>query len=253
MPSNKLVQSVTRALMILELLAGAEDGLSLQQISNDLDLKSPTAHNLLRTLMARGYVERLSEPIRYCLGATMVDLVDQYRNRLVERFAAQAVSEISARFDNVRTTYCEEINGEVVLKLRMTPDRPGLLERPWRAVMLPYTSASVLVFQAFWREDQRQSYNLRYPFEVYGAHIWETAEKAQAFLAEVREKGYADPPVTQSGLFRVAVPVFSTGNNLVGVLGAAFNTGDVEGAEAMKTTLIQSLKETAAQFRTMET
>jgi DNA-binding IclR family transcriptional regulator len=251
MPSNKLVQSVTRSLMILEQLASVDEGMTLQQLCQALDLKPPTMHNLLRTLVARGYVERLSSPARYRLGATMFDLVDQYRNLSVQHYAAKAVSNVFARFSNIRVTYCEEVAGDVVLKLRMTPERPGVLERPWHAVMLAYTSASVLVFQAFWRGDQQYSYEQRYPFELYGQHIWETPERAKVFLEDVRQRGYAAPPVNKAGLFRAAVPVFTpNGHTITGALGAAFTVQDVPDPDNMKHAVIDCLQDTAHQFVT---
>jgi len=251
MPSNKLVQSVTRSLLILEQLANVEDGLTLQQISHDLDLKAPTVHNLLRTLAARGYVERVSEPARYRLGSTMVDLADRHRTLTTQRFAATAVSRVFAQFSQVRVTYCEDIGSEVVLKLRMTPDRPGLLERPWHSIMLAYTSASVLVYQAFWREDQKIQYDAKYPFATYGAHIWNTYEAVESFLQDVKNKGYAAPPPngtsTENSLFRVAVPVFSAANSLIGALGVAYTNTDGKEQPAL-VDVIDCLKSTAAEF-----
>lgn len=207
--------------MLLELLPGAENGLTLQQLSAELDLRPTTVHNLVRTLEARGYVSKLSKPTRYTLGPSVIDLAQQYMSRELQRGAARAVSAVFARFSSGRATYCECVGGEVVLKLRMTPERPGLLERPWNSVMLPYVSASVLVFQAFWNLPERQAHAQRYPFAEYGAHVWQTEEHLERFLAGVREKGYAAPPVDASGLVRVAVPVFFSGNEIVGALGAA--------------------------------
>lgn len=248
MPSSELVQSVTRALLILEHLAGVEDGMTLQQLCQELDLKSPTVHNLLRTLAARGYVERLSEPARYRLGPTLIDLTDQYRHQTTQRMAARAVSQVFARFSFARVTYAEAERGDIVLKLRMTPERPGLLERPWHSVMLAYVSASVLVFQAYWPEDQRELYDSKYPFEIYGVHIWGDADRAACFLDEVRRKGYAAPPPDANGLYRLAVPIFNAEHALLGVLGAAFNADDVTDPDQAAITLAAHLKETARTF-----
>ena len=252
MPSNQLVQSVTRSMRILELLANAENGLTLQQLCQELDLKPTTAHNLLRTLAARGYVERLSEPTRYSLGYTYLELADRYRMLTTQRYAATAVSQVFSQFSQVRVTYSEDVGGDVVLKLRMTPERPGLLERPYHSVMLAYTSASVLVYHAFWREEQRLQYEEKYPFATYGAQVWGEYSHLVDLLNDIRHQGHADlPPKLKSNkhpLYRVAVPVFSTLNSLVGVLGAAFSEEDVDDAEATKTDLIAYLKSTASQF-----
>lgn len=221
MASSDLVQALSRGLMLLELLANSEGGVTLQQLCQELELKPATVHNLLRTLMARSYVEKLAKPTRYTLGVSLFELVEQYRGRELQRRVGKAMSSIFTHFNYARVTYSEAISGEVFLKLRITPERPGLLERPWNSVMLPYSSASVLLFQAFWQMDQRQLYNQRYPFEEYGAHLWQSEANFEVFLADVRAKGYSAPPVERNGLVRVAVPVFDSGNHIAGALGAA--------------------------------
>jgi hypothetical protein len=183
--------------------------------------------------------------------------VEQYRGRALQHRVGKAMSAIFARFNYARVTYSEPISGEVFLKLRITPERPGLLERPWNSIMLPYTSASVLLFQAFWQIDQRQVYNQRYPFEEYGAHLWQNEAKFEEFLAEVRTLGYAAPPVERNGLVRVAVPVFDSGQHIVGALGAAATvtlTDDddpqhCQAVEHIRTGFVQALTTAAAGLR----
>lgn len=248
MPSSDLVKSLTTAMMMLELLAQSEDGLTLQQLSAALDLKPPTAHNLLRTLMTRGFVDRKTRPIRYCLGRAVIDLADQFRNRSLKRRAMRVVSELASHLSNARIVFAEEIGGDVVLSLRMTPERPGLVEQPWHSVMLPYTSASVLAFQAFWPHDKRVAHKLRYPFEEYGVNAWQSEEKLEAFLEEARQKGYAAPPVGQSGLYRVAVPVFSATNELLAALGVAISVDAVQDFATIEQDVVRRLKAAAASL-----
>jgi DNA-binding IclR family transcriptional regulator len=260
MPSSDLVQALSRGLMLLELLANSEGGMTLQQLSQELDLKPATVHNLLRTLMARSYVEKLSKPTRYTLGVSLLELVEQYRGRELQRRVGKAMSAIFTRFNYARVTYSEAISGEVFLKLRISPERPGLLERPWNSVMLPYSTASVLVFQAYWHIDQRQLYDQRYPFAEYGAHLWQNQEKLEQFLSCVREQGYSAPPVERNGLVRVAVPVFDSGHQVVGALGAAVtvaltdddNPEHCQPVERIRSDLVQTLKAAASGLNQAE-
>ncbi len=257
MPSSDLVQALSRGLMLLELLANSDGGMTLQQLSQELDLKPTTVHNLLRTLMARSYVEKLSNPTRYTLGVSLIELVEQYRGRDLQRRVGKAMTGIFAHFSYARVTYSEAISGEVFLKLRITPERPGLLERPWNSIMLPYTSASVLLFQAFWQTDQRQLYNQRYPFEEYGAHLWQNEAKLEEFLAAVRTLNYAAPPVERNGLVRVAVPVFDSGHHIVGALGAAATVAlandedpqNCQAIEKIRSEFVQALTTAAGDLR----
>ncbi len=68
-----MVGAVRKALDILELFSPAEPRLSLAQISRRLCIPKSTAHNLLRTLVARGYVERPDKD-RYALGTAIYPL-----------------------------------------------------------------------------------------------------------------------------------------------------------------------------------
>ncbi|HHN46935.1 MAG TPA: IclR family transcriptional regulator [Planctomycetes bacterium] len=72
------VQSVCRALDILELLARSETGLPLAEIARSMRLKRPTVHNILKTLLARGYAEQEHKTSRYRLGPEAVVLARGY-------------------------------------------------------------------------------------------------------------------------------------------------------------------------------
>lgn len=96
-----MVQSVVRAMALLEHLeaAGAE-GLALQELARRAELKPPTAHNLLRTLEALGYVAQAVDSRRYALGPRAVSLgrAQTWVERL-QRLAMPLVGELQRRVD----------------------------------------------------------------------------------------------------------------------------------------------------------
>ncbi len=67
------VQSVERALDLLEILAEVGGDAGLSELSEQSGLPLPTIHRLMRTLVARGYARRLPSR-RYALGARMMGL-----------------------------------------------------------------------------------------------------------------------------------------------------------------------------------
>lgn len=71
---NYLVQSLDRALAILEELSRHESGLGVTDIGSILGLHKSTVHRLLYTLMVRGYVEKDIETEKYRLGLKVVEL-----------------------------------------------------------------------------------------------------------------------------------------------------------------------------------
>ena len=73
---TRQIQSVARALDILEVLAGERDGLVLSELSGRVGLNSSTCHHLISTLVARGYVLHLGRSRGYALGAKVQELID---------------------------------------------------------------------------------------------------------------------------------------------------------------------------------
>ena len=249
MPGSRLVQSLSRGLRILELVASSEDGMSLQQIANDMDLKPPTAHGLTRTLAVDGFLERVPHPIRYRLGPKMISLVDQYRDRPLQRRAARTLGHLHEEFPSVRLMLAQSMGPDIVMALRLSPERPGVLEHPRYSVMPAYTSVSSLVFQAFWQHEQRLLSRQRYPFSEYGAHAWETEVQLDRFLDQVRTEGYAFlAPVGQTGLYRYAVPIFSPTHGLLGALGLTILADGEPSSEPIRQSWISRLKAAAEEI-----
>jgi DNA-binding IclR family transcriptional regulator len=230
MPHGELVQSLLRAIDVIELLAHSERGLSLSEVCNALSLKQPTAHNLIRTLVAREYVEKTNSPVRYRLGPAMSRMAAQRHHHTVVRHASQLLNELFERLrqllppklgptEEATLSFHEFVGGEVTMMLRLRMQRPGVLERPMHA-MSPYQSAAALTYQAMWSPEELDNYRKSHSFLDQGAPIWKTQESLDSFLHEARELGYCRPPIYPPGQVRVAVPVYGEGHRLIGVVGA---------------------------------
>lgn len=74
----KNIQSLERAAAMLRLLAGGERRLGLSDIASSLELAKGTAHGILRTLQAEGFVEQDPASGRYQLGAELLRLGNSY-------------------------------------------------------------------------------------------------------------------------------------------------------------------------------
>ncbi|MDH7568869.1 MAG: helix-turn-helix domain-containing protein [Armatimonadota bacterium] len=221
MPGSDLVQSVCRSLDVLELVARAEQGLSLQEVARALGVRLSTAHNLVRTLTARQFLVRTSRPVRYRLGPAVLDLASAHFSRAMVREAAEVLRSLANRLPVATLSLAEVVGGEVATTLRVSPERPGFVEQPRHRVMHPYASASALVFQAYWGVEERQEYRRRHPFAEHGAHLWGELASLDRFLDEVRRLGYAAPRFPEDPVLKVGVPLFSPGGELTAVLGVS--------------------------------
>src|SRR4051794_35196145 len=75
------VQSLERALDLLEALAGADD-LGVSEIAAQTGLVPSTAHRLLGTLVARGYASQNAASGRYTLGYKLLELTSGLQDRI---------------------------------------------------------------------------------------------------------------------------------------------------------------------------
>src|SRR5687767_12488357 len=72
---TRLIQSLDRAFDILDLLGQTDTrGLSLKAICATTDLNPSTAHHLIGTMVARGYVRQNPDSRRYMLGSALLRL-----------------------------------------------------------------------------------------------------------------------------------------------------------------------------------
>ncbi|MEN6401804.1 MAG: IclR family transcriptional regulator [Armatimonadia bacterium] len=247
-----LVQSLLRGLDILRRLGAAEHGLTLRELAEGLGLKQPTVYKLVRTLVAAGFVEKSERPVRYSLGCGAFELADEYWKRKLLRRAGAVVRRL---FDGLReygatVVLTEAPAGEVETVLRMSPERPGILERPRGRVMAPYASACSLTYQAFWTEQERREYQRRHPFWEEGAYLWETPEKLEALLEDIRQKGYGVPIFKTKNVYLVAAPVYGGNQQLVAVLGASMPEQEI--AEDVWQEQVRQVVEAAAELSAAE-
>src|ERR1041385_6981460 len=68
------IQSVDRALYLLETIADVGGEATLTELANRTGLNISTCHHLLATLIKRGFATKVSGRRLYALGARMIDL-----------------------------------------------------------------------------------------------------------------------------------------------------------------------------------
>lgn len=73
-----MINSVIKALEILNLFTTSEPRLSLTEVSRRQELPKTTAHNLLNTLLSAGFIEKTDDG-RYALGTAIIPLTQSVR------------------------------------------------------------------------------------------------------------------------------------------------------------------------------
>jgi DNA-binding IclR family transcriptional regulator len=246
MPRNQLVQSLERGLVILGQIARSDDGLTLQDISRSVGLKPTTAHNLIRTLASQGFVEKTLRPVRYRVGPMLDDLSSLHRRKMVMRRVPAVLRGLFNSLDRATVVFAQVAGGDIRKSMRINAERPSVIEYPQDVFQHPYVSASALLIQSLWTEEERVVYRNRYPFLEYGAHAWGTMDRFDEQMEAVRAKGYAVVDLEKRGVFAVSAPVTGSDGQVLGAIGGNIPFERATGPERRR--MIEEVLKAAAEL-----
>ncbi|MCW2724711.1 MAG: IclR-family transcriptional regulator [Frankiales bacterium] len=199
------VQSVDRALRLLEVLARSGGRLPVSELAARAELPLGTCHRLLQSLMSRGYI-RQDPDRRYALGAALLPLGDA-ASRLLASWAQPFLAELA------------EVSGETANLAVLEDDRVVYLgQAPGRHRMrmftevgrrvLPHSTAVGKVLLAWQDEVQVNRIVARFGLPAHTPQTLTDGAVFAAELAEVRRAGHAvDDEEEEEGVRCIAVPV----------------------------------------------
>lgn len=204
------VQSVERALDVLEALARSDGALGLTGLIQATGLPLATVHRLLATLGGRGYIRQDPESRRYLLGPSVLKLREPY-TRLFGVWAQRHLSELAEISQESANLAVLDGNHVVYIAQVAAPRRLRMFTQVGNRV-LPHSSAVGKVLLAFSpRADAEQIIRRTGLPRRTAATItdWDT------FFAEldnVSRQGYGvDAGEEEEAVRCLAVPVFVVG------------------------------------------
>jgi IclR family acetate operon transcriptional repressor len=225
------VQSVGRALSVLELLAGPEPELGITELGRRLGVHKATASRLVATLADHALVERnpLTDKVRlgfgliHLAGSAMagLDLVGQARPILQE--LAEATRE---------TVNLGVLDRDLVLNVDQIAGTRSVVSVSWVGRRTPvHCTSNGKVLLAFADPAERERL-LAHPLERRTAHTITDPSSLRDELDQVRRRGWAKTvEELEEGLNAVAAPVRRADGAVVAavsVAGPAFRMRSVE-------------------------
>jgi len=215
--ARRSVQSVDRALDLLEALAGADGEVAITALATRTALHVSTVHRLLATLLRRGYVRQNPDTSRYYAGAKLATLTEgrsrfgelRLRARPLLRGLTESTRETAnlVVLDDLQAVYIETVPSPQVVRLFTTVGNRTPL----------HATGAGKVLLAMLPTARRDALLERIELRPYTPRTIVDRATLRRSLDDVREKGYAiDDEEYDEGVRCVAV----------GVVGAA-----VRGAE----------------------
>lgn len=243
--SGKQIQSVQRAINILNCFTATNTALTLGQISSRLNLNKGTVHGILNTLHNNGYIsQNLSG--QYMLGAELFNkafLAPDTRKKICIDHGHDRMQALSDQFQANGTLFSLEDRHLLVLDTTEPTNCAFIVRRATPQISL-YGSASGKILLAHLPKKELESYLSKGPFPALTDQTKTTREQLEEELGHIRASGYSyEHNELFMGVSAIAVPIFNEyGNHLFGTISL---TGMTPGIQQRKTAIIHALLDAA--------
>ena len=204
MPGNELVQSLVRALDIMESVSRSPSGVRLADVSDELGLNTTTAYNLMRTLAERGYLQKDSLN-RYRLGRAVTELLVQERSHILMQSSGTMLLKLASAMPGCVAGVTNLCDNHLRTVLRVSPERRNVLQYPVSMTLPLYSSCTGLAF--LMQSVYAPGLFSYWPFEENGANFWKSKENLDAFLEKAREQNFVTMDLCGTGDSGIAIPL----------------------------------------------
>lgn len=243
-----IVQSVDRALDILEAFNYGEEELGVTELAHRLGLHKNNVFRLLATLEVRGYIEQDKKSGNYRLGLKTFELASVFLHHLgIRRQAKPILEELVARCDE--TAYLAVLDGPEVVYLLMEETSQTVRILPRVGRRLPaYCTASGKVQLAYESTDRLNEIFRDHSLKKLTDRTIADLVTLKEHLKEVARQGYAvDDEELEEGVRCIAAPIRDYSHRVVAAVGLS---GPVPrfSLERIEKELVPLVKEAAAKI-----
>ena len=213
-----IIQSVERALQILDLFNEQATELKITDISKLMGLSKSTLHSLLKTLQLHGYIDQNPENGKYRLGMKLVERGHFVVGSIDIRQKAKGwLTELSRRTG--QTTHLGILDGREGVYIEKIEGKLAAIAYSRIGRRLPVHATAIGKVLIAWLGEAE----LNALLEGY---------QYTTFTPQTREQGYAlDSEENEQGVRCVAVPVWNHESRVIAALSLSTLTSRVDDAE----------------------
>jgi IclR family transcriptional regulator, acetate operon repressor len=222
------VQSLERALDILEVLGRSEAELGVSEIGLAVGLANGTVHRLLSTLSRRGYARQVSDSRKYTLGPRAITLASSSRERLgpLARPFLRELMEVCRESANLAAL---DRNSVVYIEQVPAPRMVRMFTEPGNRVP-PHASGTGKVLLAFQPPEAVKAVLGRSGLARFTPHTITDKDRLFEELERIKEQGYAtDYEELEEGVRCVAAPVSGAEGRVVAAISVSGPAGRLQG------------------------
>ncbi|MFO7951484.1 MAG: IclR family transcriptional regulator [Bacillota bacterium] len=246
---GKYVQSLERALTILEVMAKTGEAVTVTELAEKVNLKVSTVHRLLTTLLHRGYVDQDPESSKYQVGFKVLEIANAvysfsdirtvarpYLEELVERCNETANLAV---LDETEIVYIDQVESQnyIIVKMFARVGNRGPV----------HCTASGKAQLAFLSEERLEQVLSEITFEKYTNETILTPEALRKELERVKRDGFAlDWGEMEEFVRCIATPIFNYEGKAVASIGISGPSNRIT-SHYVKSELEELVKEIAGK------
>lgn len=214
------VQSIVRALTLLEALGDSRGEVGIAELSKRVGLHVSTTHRLLATLVARGYARQSPETGRYALGAKTLHLAESYLSQMdLRRIVRPILEQLSRETGETANLVILDDREALYLDKAEGPQSLRIFSRIGRRAPLHCTAVGKVLL-AFRSAADLDALVGRGPLERLTPHTITSVSQLRRELEKVRQEGFAlDREECEEGACCIAAPVRNALSETIAAVG----------------------------------
>lgn len=220
--NTQVVQSLDRALKILEVLGNHPKGLGVTNLASEVDLHKSTVHRLLVTLAQRGFVEQDRDTEKYKLGLKILELSNKILTHMELRQEARPFLEELMEYANEVVHLCVMHEGEVVYIDKIEfPDAIRMFSQIGRRQPVHCTGVGKAIL-AYLPENKVVEILESKGMPRKAPNTITDIKEMLEHLKKIRQRGYAiDDVENEIGIRCIAAPIFNHTGEVIASLSIA--------------------------------
>ncbi|WP_413721992.1 IclR family transcriptional regulator [Sodalis sp. RH24] len=214
-----IIQSVERALHILDLFDEHDTELKITEISNKMGLHKSTLHSLLKTLQVQGYIDQNHENGKYRLGMKLVERGNLVVNSIdIRQKARSFLLELSIKTG--QTTHLGILDGKEGVYIDKVEGKMAVISYSRIGRRLPVHATAIgKVLLSFLKPADIQALLENYDYTRQTPQSITDEGRFLAELAEVRSRGYAlDNQENEQGVRCISVPIWNVERKVIAAI-----------------------------------
>lgn len=207
--ADNLVQSVDRAITILETLAKNKNGYRITELANATGLHKSTVYRLLSTLISRGYAEKCLDSENYKLGIRILLLGSSILDRMdLRNIAKPYIKELSQKTKEVVHLSILDDGEAVYIDKVESPDHSiRMYSQIGKRGPLHCTAVGKILLAGL-KDNEVEKIMEQKGMQKYTKSSIDNLHQLMGELSIIRERGYAfDEMEHEEGIRCVAVPI----------------------------------------------